>query len=514
MIRSSHPSLPLAAVLALAASACGSPRPASFGPVKVDIPVLDTTKAPKGMAKAGPRREAPPPSSAVKESPFPAVDHAALANGVGVDVVTAKSLPLAHVRVLVKAGAGYGALPATGAITAQLLKDGGTRGMSSADVLRKVETVGADIGVRADNDAIVLSLTVPSDKLGEAFGVLGEVTRFPRFDDGELQKLKNRMSDEAKENARSSGMFMATRALFRELYGAKGPYATMGLLASDIAKVGGREVRDFHRAFFVPGNVTVVITGAVEPADAKALVEKAFGDWKGDAPPAVEVPAPKAPEKRRVIVCHREGSAQSDAFVAMLAPARGVPEWPAIRVSNQVLGGGVASRLFLDVREQRSLAYRTSAQILELAKGPQPLIVYAGTETKKTDQAVRGLLDNLDRIAKGDVREEEAASARRYLSDIFAIRMETLGSVADMITNLRVLGLPDGYYDAYRTEVRGVNADGVNGVARTLYPTKNALVLVAGDAGAIADGLAAFGDVTVVDPEKDFAVVRTVAAKP
>lgn len=506
--------LPLAGLAAVLALACGAPKVPSSGPAKVDIPYADTTKGPK-KKDGGPARVLPPASGDAKDSPFPAVESSALPSGLTVDVVTAKQLPLVQVRFVVRVGSGYGP-GAAAELTAEMLKDGGTRTMTSADVSRRIETLGADLGVRVDLDATVVTLTVPSDKLAEAFAIAAEVVREPRFDEGELTKLKARMSDEAEENRHSNGRFMAMRVLFQELFPA-GPYSRVGLLPSEIAKTTGKDLRDLHAKWYVPKNVGVVFAGDVDAKAANALVDKAFGKWKGGpaaAAPAIEFPAPKEIDKRRVIVAHRAKSAQSDVFVVMLAPERKTPAWPAIRVANQVLGGGVASRLFIDVREKRSLAYGTGSSIMELAHGRQPLTAYAGTQTAKTDQAVAGILENLQKIASGDVSEAETSSARRYLSDIFAVRMETVGSVADLVSLTRVLGLPSGYFDAYRAEVRATEAAKVNETAKALYSDTRAIVVVAGDATAIAEPLRRFGEVTIVDPEKDFAVQKTLPAAP
>lgn len=511
MTKRARKHLPLAGLAAVLALACGAPKVPSSGPAKVDIPYADTTKGPKKKAD-GPARVLPPASGDAKDSPFPAVESSTLPSGLTIDVVTAKQLPLVQVRFVVGVGAGYGP-GAAAELTGEMLKDGGTRTMTSADVSRRIETLGADLGVRVELDATVVSLTVPSDKLAEAFAIAAEVVREPRFDEGELGKLKARMTDEAEENRHSNGRFMALRVLFHELY-PTGPYSRVGLLPSEIAKTTGKDLRDLHAKWYVPKNVSVVFAGDVDAKAATALVDKAFGKWKGAAAPVAEFPPPKEIEKRRVIVAHRAKSAQSDVFVAMLAPERKTPSWPAIRVANQVLGGGVASRLFIDVREKRSLAYGTGSSIMELAHGRQPLTAYAGTQTAKTDQAVAGILENLQKIAAGDVSEAETASARRYLSDIFAVRMETVGSVADLVSLTRVFGLPTGYFDAYRAEVRATEPAKVNEIAKGLYTDARAVVVVAGDATVIAEPLRRFGEVTVVDPEKDFAVQKTLPAAP
>lgn len=492
----------------LVAAGCGGGGAATFGPDKVQIPVSDGVRA--KAKRAAPARQQPPPSGEAKEAPFPAVARSTLANGMGLAVVRSKTLPIVQIRVLVRAGSGYGPAPGVAELTAQMLKDGGTKALASNELLRRVETLGANLSVDTDFDSTVLSMAVTKDQLGEALSLLSQVVREPRFDGRELAKLKARATDEAEDAARSSGAWTATWLVFRETFPDKHPYQTFGLLPAQIAKVDGAAVRDFHRRFYVPKATTLVLAGDVDEATAKAAAEKHFGSWSGGEPPKVEVGDPRPPTGTRVIVAHRPKSVQSDVYVAMLAPERTSDRWAHVRVANQVLGGGVASRLFTDVREQRSLAYRTSAQIFELARGKQPLVVYAGTQTGKTAEAVAGLLENLEKMTSSPPTASETETARRYLSDVFALRMETIGAIGDMVVTQDTFGLPDGYWDRYRKELRATEADEAARAAKDLYRPDQALVVVAGDADVIGPELARFGQVTVVDPEREFRTLKTI----
>jgi predicted Zn-dependent peptidase len=493
----------------LAFAACGTPA-ASSGPRKVDIPVNDGARGAAGTgAERATAREAPPPSAAGRESPFPTVAQSRTKSGLGLDVVTSRALPIVQVRLLIRVGSGYGAA-GVAELTAQMTKDGGTRALTSAELLRRVETLGSDLSVRTDFDSTVLGMAVTRDNLPEALSLLAQVVREPRFDDGELRKSKARAIDEAEDAARSSGAFTGTWLVFHELFGSRaGPYGSHAALPSQIARVDGNAIRALHRRFYVPKAMTLILAGDVDEPTARGLVEKAFDGFTGGDPPAVEFPPPRAPSKTRVVVAHRPQSVQSDVFVAMLAPERRDEKWAHVRIANQILGGGVASRLFADVRERRSLAYRTSAQVYELAHGPQPLVVYAGTETAKTTLAVSGLLENVAGMTTSPPTDEETRTARRYASDVFAIRMETIGSIADMVTTLEIFGLPMGYWDAYRKSLRATEASDASAAAQRVF-RDGALVVVAGNADVVAPELARFGDVTVVDPEKEFKTLRTI----
>jgi zinc protease len=501
----------LASVLATALG-CGG-GVATSGPNKVDIPVADGTHGGKRGA-ASSSRVAVPASGVTKESPFPHVARFTLANGLTVAVVTAHALPVVQARLLVRAGSGDGPTPSVATLTGDMLKAGGTRALSSGDLLRRIETLGADLTIGTDLDSTVLAMPLTKEQLGDGLSLLSQVVREPRFDEGELRKLKARATDEAQDEARSNGQWMALHLVFRELFPERSAYAFYGSLPSQIAKVDGASVRDFHRRFYVPKNAELVLAGDLDEAEAKALAERHFGAWTGAEPPKVTRAAPRPPSKLRVLLAHRPKSVQSDVYVATLAPPRKSEGWAAVRVANQVLGGGMASRLFTDVRERRGLAYTTNAQAFELASGEQPILTYAGTETGKTAVAASALLESLEQMSTSPPTSSEIEIARGYVSDVFAIRMETIGSIADMVVTQDEFGLPDGYWDAYRKQLRATDSSQVETAAKKLYMLEKALVVVAGDADIIAPELAKLGDVTVVDPEKEFKTMRTIPQAP
>ncbi len=123
--------------------------------------------------------------------------------------------------------------------------------------------------------------------------------------------------------------------------------------------------------------------GRRRPGRSAKAIDKAFGDWQApkEAPhpraPLIEFSSPTAPDPTHVIVANRPKSVQSDIVVSSSSPNAMPPSWPTDRVAVQVLGGGGTGRLYLDVREKRSLAYSTAATALELAHDAQPLLAFA-----------------------------------------------------------------------------------------------------------------------------------------
>jgi predicted Zn-dependent peptidase len=487
-------------------------------PAAPAAPTAQAPAPPPSEPALEPAREAPPESGPPRETPFPKIEHQDLGNGLAVQVVQAHTLPIAQIRLLLKSGAAAdGDLTGIANLTARMLKDGGAGRYSSKDLLAKIETLGSDLNIDISPDSTILSLAVARSRFDEAMDLLGTVVREPRWDEQEFGKLKKRQIQKAADRAKSSGTWDATMVLYRELFRlptSLHPYASYDATPSELAKLTSQSCRDFYRKNFSPKNAVLVLAGDLDADAAKKAAERAFGAWKGPdvAPPTFG--EANAPEQLKIVLADRPKSAQSDIYVGSLGPSRKDDAWIEVKVANQILGGGVSGRLFLDVREKRSLAYNTRSSLGELARGPVPLVAYAGTQTAKTGLAVQALIENLKRLAAEPATAEELNTARRYLTDIFALRMETVGSVADMVVSLNVLGLPDDYYDTYRKQIAEVSADAAQKSTALHVREGHAILAVAGDAERIGTVLSHFGDVVIVNPEKEFEKIRTIPANP
>ena len=477
----------------------------------VAIPVRDTVPVPKTPVVV---REAPPESGPAKPYRFPKVTWTELSNGLKVATIPLTGLPLVQIRVVVSGGkAADGERPGLAALTGDLLEAGGAGPFSSKDLVTRIESLGANLGIDTSFDSTELSLSVTRNHLADALGLLGTIVREPRFDVAEFNKLKKRETERTADSARTSGAWGASMVLYRDLFDLPSdhhPYASYDATKAEIDRITAADCRSLHRRLYIPKNAFIVVAGDTTPEAAKAFAEKAFGAWRGGEAPVISFTDPNPPSGLKITLVDRPKSSQSDIYAAVLGPERVDKSWASIAVANQVLGGGVSSRLFLDVREKQSLAYRTRSSLVEMAHGPAPLVVYAGTQTAKTGLALKGVLDNLEAIGRTAASAEEIDTATRYLADVFAIRMETVGAVASELAHLRVMGLPDDYDDGYRKELRDITAPLALKAAGEAIRPGHQIVVVAGDAKIIGPMLSHFGEVKVVDPTHDFARIQTI----
>jgi zinc protease len=505
----------LAAAGVIAAGCTPPPEPPQPAPQPKPIA---TAPAPVATAPAVPERETPPKEGAARDFSLPPAAWGKLANGLEFATIVSPALPIVQIRVVVSTGSSSdGDKPGLARVTGDLLKDGGAGGLPSREVIARVESLGATLDISTSLDRTTLSIAVTKDQFAEALELVAAVAEKPAMSPTEFGKLKKRAIDDAADHARTDSAWAASMMLYKGLFASstgKHPYATFDATADDLGKLTVNDCRAFHKKFFVPKNMFVVVAGDVAQDEVKTGVEKAFGSASGGDAPAPAFTAPAPVDHLEITLVDRPKSTQSDIYAGVLAPERASPAWPAFSTANQILGGGVSGRLFLDVREKQSLAYRAQSSLHELAHGPSLMIAYVGAQSPKTGLAVKALLDHLDRLGSSEPSAEEVAIATRFLSDVSALRLETVGALANELCKNRTLGLPDDYPVLYRKQVRAVTvADATSAAAEHVRATRATLV-VAGDAKMIGPMLSHFGEVKVVDPMKGFATKETLAKNP
>lgn len=463
-------------------------------------------------------REAPPPPTPSPAWTFPEIADARLSNGLELKSVERRTLPLVQITLLVRSGqATDGPKPGLAVLAGEMLKVGGSGTYTSQTLLDKVESLGASLDVLTSRDSTSISLSVTSDRFDEALELLGLVAQKPQFNPVEFNKLKQREIDRVSSAAKTSAAWAANMVLYRELYrtaDGKHPYATYDATEEQIEKLALWEIKNWYQQHFSPRNTSLIVAGDVGAEQLEASAKRVFGNWRGAKVQPLEVPTAKLAEGLKVFLVDRPKSSQAEVNVAVFGPTYSSEEYPTLRVANQILGGGVAGRLFGDVREKRSLAYSTYSTVERVALGPLPVVLRAGTQTAKAGLTLQALLEHADGMVDDAPGPEEAAVASRYLSDLFLLRMESVGSLGSMVANLAEYRLPNDYYDEYRRAVLATDATMVQNVSKRYFDACCMLAVIAGDAERLQGPLSRFADVVVLDPSKGFVEVRTVPHNP
>jgi zinc protease len=444
-------------------------------------------------------RQPPPASAAPRDVHLPPVVRASLRNGLEVNVVHGDRLPVVYVRLVIRSGLARDpeSLPGLAGFVSRMLKEGTTT-QNSEQIADAIEYIGASLDVSESADSIALQMRATSDQLDAVLRILADLVMHPAFTEEEIARVRAREADRLSVTYADPSS-LARREFFRLAYGTH-PYAHIDLTPESLERLTRADLVAWHRTHFVPSNAFVVVVGDVEPEQARRSVDRAFRGWRGAPVPALQFPAIPERTGREILLVHRPGSVQSVIAVGNLTIPRAHPDFVPLDVANQVLGGSAASRLFMDLRERRSLTYGAYSGVDELA-GVSPFRARAAVPNARTAPAMDAFMEHLERIVREEAPQAEIADAERYLSDSFPLQIDTYGRVAWMVEYLRLFQLPDDYWDGYRSQIRAVTPAQALAAARAHIHPERAVVVVVGDANVVAEPLARWGEVHMVDTD-------------
>lgn len=230
-------------------------------------------------------------------------------------------------------------------------------------------------------------------------------------------------------------------ALMKALYDEH-PYSLPSVgLSSSIARLTRDQLRAHHRGIYQGDRIVLAVSGDVEAARVVRIAEGLFAGLPGSPTPLTSPPPiPLTAASRRVL---EKPAQQVRILIGHLCPGVTEPDFAAVRVLGTLVGGGMSSRLFVELRDQRGLAYVAGSSVA-VRGGPSYFVSFLGTEPSNAEEAEAGMRRELERVVAEGVSEEELARAKAYL----------LGDLAmDRRTNAR-----DAWYLAF-FELIGVGAD-------------------------------------------------------
>jgi predicted Zn-dependent peptidase len=465
----------LAAVLTAAcASRSAAPPPApAAAPAAVPAPV-----APAPPAQTGPDRTEPPSKGPPPALRLPEQKKFVLANGLRVRLVEYRRLPIVALNLVVDAGAARDpqALPGTASFTASMLTEG-TKARSATRISDEAGFLGASISAGASVDAASLSGATLARHLGKFLELYADVAMNPAFPKGDFERVQDERLVTLLQQ-RDQPQAIASKA-FAPLFWGAHPYGhyVLGTEAS-VQAARPKDLAAFHDRFWRPANAELVVVGDVSEAELRPLLEASLGAWTAGKPAPALPPAPAA-SPHRTLVLEKADAPQSYLFLGMPGLQRASEDYVTATVAFQVLGGGMSSRLFRNLREEKGYTYGVYARG-DARKLAGVSYIVGSVKAEATGASLKELLLEVGRLREEPMPEAELQDAKDALVLSLPADFATAGATAGRLAELAVHGLPDDYWNHYADRVRNVTAEDVQRFAqRYLDPAKLTLVMVA-----------------------------------
>ncbi|MFQ5741928.1 MAG: M16 family metallopeptidase, partial [Acidobacteriota bacterium] len=335
----------------------------------------------------------------------------------------------------------------------------------------------------------------------------------PAFEEDKIKIAKNQVvAGISRQNDNPQ------QILFREfneiLYGAESPYARNPTYET-IGNIKHQDLTQWHATYFHPNNVILGLIGDLDTQEALRKVQNAFGDWqRGPAAVRGKI-AYNRTVQPGVYYVEKNDMTQSNIIMGHFGIQRDNPDYFAVEVLNYVLSGSFASRLFLNVRSKKGLAYSVRGAVGSNWDYLGTLNMWMTTKTETTGAGIEALLEEARNLRARPPTEEEVDKAKAGILNSFIFRIDTGRKILGQQLTYEYYGYPSDWLSRYRAGIENANLEQVRQAAiKYVHPDRFA-ILVVGPSEGRDKPLSEFGDVTAVDitiPEPEAPQVEVTAA--
>ncbi|HEY7679596.1 MAG TPA: pitrilysin family protein [Terriglobia bacterium] len=430
------------------------------------------------------------------------IERAVLENGMIVYLQEDHRLPLLDVSVLVRTGTYYE--PAedlrTAALAGELLRRGGTKNYPPDALEERLDFIVANLSVAMSQEQCSVSLNVPAKDAEEGLRILADVLRNPVFDESRLELAKRQAIFSLRSSNDSPGPILQ-REFRRLLYTDAHPAGRVPTIAR-IEQIQRDNLVRFHQKFFHPNQVMLGLTGDFNKAEMLEKVRELFGDWPRPAGEVQLPPLPKVnPQPKPGVYYVAKEVNQSNFWLAHWGTNRDNPDRFAIDLMNDILGGSsFSSRLAERVRNDEGLAYSVGSSFVTSLRDINFFLAAAQTRTDATVQAIRSILDEVNKMRTGKISKNEFDTAKEMFLYSQVFRFDEPAQALEALMELEYEGLPSDHLEKEFAGYQAVTAEDIERVARQYLKPDQLTIFIVGNFAQIAQEAAALGPVHEVQP--------------
>ena len=421
-----------------------------------------------------------------------------LANGMVIFLQEDHELPLIDGVIRIRGGSRDEPADKAGLteIYSEVWRTGGTKNLTGDQLDDFLESRAARIEPAASQDSTFLTWSSLKEDFDKVFPVVLDVLANPEFRQAKIDLAQQQLSSAISR--RNDDMDdIARRETAKLAYGADNPYARTPEYYT-ISAVTREDLLRWHQRTVSPNNMILGISGDFDSAAMEARLRDAFSALpRGEPFPALQI-AFRSPSPGVYFVAKNDVN-QSAISLVDLGIDRHNPDYFALQVMNEILGGGFASRLFSNIRTKQGLAYDVGGGVGAAFDHPGIMRISLGTKSSSTGAAIEALRRQITELLKGGVTEREVKRAKDSILNSFVFEFDSKEKVLAERMRYEFYGYPADFLERYRAGIEKVTPADVDRVARKYLHPDRLAILVVGNSKDFDRNLDSFGKVTAVD---------------
>ncbi len=356
----------------------------------------------------------------------------------------------------------------------------GTKNRSAEDIARSVDSVGGGLDAFTSKELVSFNAKVLDEHLPIALDILADLALNPVFREEDIEKEKGVILEEIKMEA-DQPEFVLHEMFISNFW--KGQALGKPILGTreTVKKFTQQMLFEYYSRVYTPKNILITAAGNLDHENIVRLVQEKFAGVPESAGPAAHA----LPKSHAPIILKKKESLEQ-VHIAI-----GVPAYPLahelrfpLYVLNTVLGGGMSSRLFQDIREKQGLAYAVYSE-LNLFSDTGCLTVYAGTAVETAKQVVSSVIQEFRRLKLDLIGEDELRRAKDHLKGSLMLGLESTSSRMSNLARQEI------YFDRFMTldemleSIEAVGREQVRDIAEEFFKTENVALAMLGRVGGI-----------------------------
>jgi len=404
----------------------------------------------------------------------PPVAREVLPNGLTVLVRENDAAPVVAVSLQVRAGSRF-ETESTAGITnfLQRVMLRGTARRTAVQLAEASEDIGGSLDASGEVEAAEVRGQALSVHWETLLALVAEVVLQPALRPDEIERERRQLLGQIKSRADAPFSF-SFDALMRELYGTN-PYGLSHFgYKESIERLTREDLLAHYRAVYEPDRMVLAVSGQIERQRVIKAAERLFGRMARSAPDGRVTPPVGEPSGGRRVL--PRPAQQAQVLVGYLGPGLSDPLYPAVRVLAAALGGGMAGRLFVELRDQRGLAYSTGV-LTTYRTGAAFFVAYLGTAPASATASEAGILRELERVRESPISADELARAKAYVRGQLVMDRRTNARVAWYLAFFETIGAGWDYPDRYGRAIDAVTVEDVARAAEQYLKRPSIVVL-------------------------------------
>jgi predicted Zn-dependent peptidase len=343
-----------------------------------------------------------------------------------------------------------------------------------------IEGIGGIINAGTGRDLTNYWVKVARPHMQVATDVLVEMLRKSTFVPEEIEKERQVIAEEIKMSLDNPDE-LAQLAISELQWPGNPAGRDVAGTRESVAGLTREQIIQYLGEHYGPTNTVLAIAGNVTLQEVSARFEADFGDWQGGSRQDY-LPVTSAQREPRVRTLYRP-TEQGNLCMAVPSLPRNDPERFILRLLNAVLGEGMSSRLFQEIREKRGLAYSVESYI-ETLEETGVIGAYAGVDPERIDQAIQAILDEWKRTTQELIPQDELNRAREFAKGRLLLRMEDTFAVAAWNGQQELLQPEVMSVEEVIADLDAVTPQQVQAMAQRLFVPEKINLAVVGPFGA------------------------------